>query len=541
MFDPNDKESLIAIKVNGSDTPPLKILQLTGTEAISSLFEFELLLVSQDGKINLSDLIGKKISLAIRTNVETVPQLYHGLFRELEQQDQANDYYYYRAVLVPRVWVHTQNKINDVYINTTIPTLIQNKLSEFSLTSLDFTISPSNTDDYPNRSFIAQYEESNFAFVSRSMEAAGLYYYFDHGTQNADNEILKIIDHVRGHPAQTLNLTYVPKESTQTQSIEGLITKVSLKAKLNADTVTISGYNPEKASLQTITSSASVPGLSKIDVMEFNEKAQTSKDLDRLSKIRAEEIACSANVITAQSQTAGIRSGYFISIEKHFREDVNKKYLVTAVRHRATQAFAMIGQQGSSSANSNIKTEYECELQAIPSETQFRAPRTSAVPKISGLLNAKIDDGTNQTDSSKSAVYKDGHYKVQPYYIKGSKSAGNGSSELRMLTPYAGGATGMQFGLRANCEVLLAFINGDPDMPIIVGATFNSEEASTLVPQNQSEHIIKTHGGLAVLFDDTSGKEKMTIFGQGTSVIIGKNGHSLLDPVNFTGDLFSLF
>jgi type VI secretion system secreted protein VgrG len=534
MFSVTDKESLFAIAIDEQQAPEFKIIHLTGSEAISTLFEFELQLVSQGEATDLQALIDKKVTLAIRSDANVNPHYYHGIFREIELQDRTNKLIYYKAIMVPRLWKTTLNKTNDVATMVTPIELINQKLKDSSLTSNDFSFGI--TRSYEKKAFLAQFEESHFALMSRTMEYLGIYYFFEHGQAKDDIDVLQMIDHIRAHPEETLRLTYTPRENIKAGSATGLVTNLFCKAKLHPASVTLTGYNPEKASMQPhMKNTANVPGTGFGDVMTFDGKPTTSDEITSLSKIYAEQITCQSKVFSATAFTAGIRSGHFIQITNHWQVDFNTKLLVTRVTHTGTQSFAAMGIK--SPSKDSKQTTYECSFQAIAADTQFRPARVTPKPKICGLLNAKIDSGIDA--QTYSAISEHGEYKVQPFYTKDSKLPGNGSSLLRMLQPYAGSHAGMQFGLRGGCEVLLAFVNGDPDLPIIAGAVFNSEEKCVVEQSNKSEHVIRTESGASILLDDTTNKEKVVIFNQGSSIIIGKNGQGFTQ--GFTDNLFDIF
>ncbi len=538
MFRVTDQESLFAITIDEPQAPEFKITRLTGTEAISTLFEFRLQMVTAGEVPDLQTLVGKKVTLAIRSDVTANPHYYHGIFSEIEQQDRTNNLNYFRAILVPRLWQATLNKTNDVATRVTPIDLITQKLKEAGFSSDDFLITM--TQSYETKDFMAQYEESHFAFISRTMEYRGVYYFFEHGTTKEDLDVLHIIDHTRAHPAQAIGLVYTPQENIKAGSTQGLVTNLFCKSRLHPTSVTLTGYNPWKAALQPqMRNTANVPGTGVGDVMEFDGKPETTDEIQLLSKIYAEQIACQSKVFSAKAFTAGIRSGYFVEISKHWQADFNTTLLVTRVTHTGTQSFAAIGIKVAASLEGSAQTVYECSFEAIAADTQFRPARVTPKPKIAGLLNAKIDPGANPPTDNSSAVLQNGQYKVQPFFIKEAKSPGNGSSPIRMLTPSAGSQSGALFGLLGGTEVLLGFVNGDPDLPVIVGAAFNSEDKSVLDSSNTYENVIRTNSGTSILFDDSTRKEKILIFSQGSSIVVGKEGNTLLQ--NFTDDLFSVF
>lgn len=542
MFKATDKESLVVLKVDLPQAPDLKVLQLNGSEGISELFEFDLRLFSTQVDIDLEKIIGRKVTLAMRSAPESPVHYYHGIFTDFGFEGQTQKFYFYRATFSPRLKLHSLNQSNQVYTRIELKDLLDKKLTEFVLTKQDYSINLMGpATRYPERSFVAQFQESNFNFVARTMEHYGLYYYFDHGNSEDVSETIRIIDHVRAHPETVFDLAYVPPESLTASRSQPSVTSLSCKVKAHPASSTLTSYNPDKANLQPqMHQKDELEGAGYGDVMAFDPTLPDQVALETINIVRVQEIACQTKVYAGKSFTPGIRPGYFIKVNKHQREDFNRQMLVTQVRHQVTQSFAELGGGNISAQAPTPSIKYECTFEAIPADRQFRAARLTPKPRIAGLLNAQIDASeTLESDLRKAATYEDGRYKVQPFFIDKAQPTGNGSDLLRMLTPYAGDGSGLQFGLRPGCEVLLAFVNGDPDLPIIVGAVFNSEEQAVLHQGNRPEHVIRSNGGALLAIDDSIGKEKITLYSQGASVMVGKNSKSMTESL--TADLLTAF
>jgi type VI secretion system secreted protein VgrG len=478
----------------------------------------------------------------MRSKVEAQTHYYHGAFTIFEFEGQAQEFYFYRATFAPRFKLLTLNQTNQVYTRVELKELIDKKLTEFVLSKEDYSINLMEpASRYPQRAFVAQFRESNFNFLSRTMEHYGLYYYFDHGDAEDASEILRINDHVRAHPDTVVELSYVAPEALTTTQSEGCVTSLSCKVKAHCASSTLTSYNPDKADLQPqMHQQNELPGAGYGDVMAFDATLLDQDALESINSVRAQELLCQSRVYCGKAYTPGIRSGYFVRVNKHARDDFNCQLLVTRVRHEVSQSFAALGSANPLTAGQTPATRYECWFDAIPADTQFRASRITPKPKIAGLLNAQIDSSeTLESDLRNAATYEDGRYKVQPLFVEKAPLTGNGSNLLRMLTPFAGNRSGLQFGLRPGCEVLLAFVDGDPDLPIIVGAAFNSEEQAVLHQGNRPEHVIRSNGGALLAIDDSSGKEKITLYSQGASIMVGKNSKSLVESL--TTDLLTAF
>ncbi len=215
-----------------------------------------------------------------------------------------------------------------------------------------------------------------------------------------------------------------------------------------------------------------------------------------------------------------MRSGYFLEVTHHYRDSYNGKYWVTSVQHQGSQTGVILAGQNTAYNDNEQGALYECQFTALEASQQFRPVRTTPKPVIAGILNAVID-AEGEGDHAELNEY--GQYKVQLLYDYSSKSANKGSSWLRMATPYAGKNNGMHFPLLKGTEVLISFVGGDPDQPIIVGAVPNSENPNVVRDANAACNGVRTSRGNVLNMVDKPGSEVVSLFSpaKGSCVYIG--------------------
>jgi type VI secretion system secreted protein VgrG len=514
-------------------TEKLNVVNFEGYEAISQLYRFNITLVSNSDDIDADDMLNNTATLTIKSHDGNTSVPYHGMLCEFEQLGRSNDFFFYRAVLVPRLWKLTLNKFNDVYTgDKTIPQIIESVLNDNGLSPFDYEIALKNPFAYRGRSFICQYQESSFNFISRWMEKEGLYYYFDQGFMGFGSDKLKITDFKESQPVLSIkHLTYCAPEDLQTAEQDSCIFDFRARQVATPQKVIVQDYNYRKADLADGLKSDSFVDMmhGHGDVMHYGENLRDTGEASHLATIRAEEIKCRQKTYKGKATAVGLRAGNMAAISNHFRFSLNGAYTITAVKHTGTQAGVLLA-GAATPYTEQSGTVYECEIDAIGAGTQFRAASVTPRPSIAGTLSALIDD----EGSGKYAQLNEyGDYKVELMYDLSDKFSNKGSSWVRMASPYAGPKNGMHFPLLKGTEVLLAFMGGDPDQPVIIGAVSNSESPNVVTDENVKMNGVSTAGGNMLAMCDDDGAQGVCISSpsSGTVMFMGEMGSFDKDPV----------
>lgn len=492
------------------------VVNMTGFESISKPFRFVLTLVSDDAGIDFDKVLQNAATFRIFAPNGASSTPYHGVIAEFDQLHQTDGYVFYRAVLVPRLWHLSLYQISEVYLNDqSIPQIIEKVLKGGRLTSADYEVKLSGS--YRARSFVCQYQETHLDFISRWMEKEGMYFFFDH---DGEKEKLLIADNRSMHPAQAVKVLYRPVDQKDTGVSEDSVQDFVCRQKPLPKQVVLRDYNYRKANVELkVTEPVFDNGIGEVNI--YGENFRNEAEGQRYAKLRAEEILCGGKVFTGEATVVGLRSGYLMEMSRHYRDNFNGQYLVTEVHHEGSQAAALLaGIKTTYSEGQGGETIYRNTFRAIPAATQFRPERTTARPRVAGTMNATID-------AAGSGPYAEldeyGQYKVQLPFDNTDKAAGKGSARIRMASPYSGSQYGMNFPLHKDAEVLLSFIDGNPDEPVILGAVPNSENPSVVSNKNPAESLITTAGGNQILMDDTKGKEVVYITSpyQNSALVIG--------------------
>ena len=463
------------------------VIDFKGDEGISRLYRMEVNLACETADIDLDAVLANAASLKIVDGDHET--FFNGVVAEFEQLHQKTGDTYYRAVLVPRLWQLSLYRVTEVYVDKTTPEVIEAVLKESGLTSLDYEISL--TARHTPWTHLCQYQETHFDFISRLMERNGIYFYF---SQDANREKVIVTDARSRHEALPGGNTF---EYTAISGLRPNQDKPQVQAflcrqKQLPQKVVLMDYNYRKPSLE-LKSEATVDSRGRGEIVMYGEHADDQAEIKELAGIRAEELICRKRVFHGASNISALRSGYLAGLEKHFRADFNQDYLVVEVEHEGSQSGMVLQDTGAADPERGHAPFYRNSFAAIAATVQFRPERNTAKPRIHGTMNAVIDAEGSGADPE---VDEYGRYKVRLQFDRAEHGDAKASQWVRMATPYAGSDHGMHFPLRKGTEVLLTFIDGDPNRPIIASAVPNMDKPSVVNRDNARNSVVRVIGGL---------------------------------------------
>jgi type VI secretion system VgrG family protein len=481
------------------DSETFGVVQFTGSEGISIPYEFDIMLVSDNANINLDDMLASPVKFTIHRKNGTDAD-FHGMLDSFEQLHKYDNYIFYRAHLVPRLWWLSITHHNQVCLSKTVPEIIELALKDSSLHKGDFEFKLRST--YKPIGYVCQYNESHFNFISRWLEREGIYYFFDH---QGPNEKIVFADSNIAHTILP-DVNYIPPDGLAGKENLEILTAFICRQKQLPQKIMLKDYNYERPSLD-VKGFADVDERGKgIDYI-YGESFPDSEEGNRLASIRAEIHNSRRREFIGESSVPFLSPGYIFTLNGHYRIDFNQQYLVTGITHEGNQVGYLLPgiTQGLKGYENNIY--YRNSFTSIPASIQYRSELKAKKSRISGTLNAVIDaEGSGQY----AELDNYGRYKVRlPFDESSEHRSGKASTYLRMLQPYANQKGGMQFPLTKGTEILLTFIDGDPDRPVIAGAIANPETPSPVSARNQTEAVIQTGGNNKIRIEDKKGKERI--------------------------------
>jgi type VI secretion system secreted protein VgrG len=491
------------------DTPlgedVLLLKSLSGTEAVSKMFAFSLDLLSENPSIALDQIVGRRVGVSISEEVDQKRYI-NGFVSRFCQSGADTRFTHYHAEVVPWLWFLTRSAACRIFQNMTVPDIISKIFKDHGFS--DFKNSLQGT--YGQWDYCVQYRETAFNFVSRLMEQEGIFYFFEH---EKDKHTLVLADQPSAHkpcPGQSkARLDYTPGALLK----EDVIDEWRLEQELRTGKYSLKDYNFETPSTDLGVkepSIISVDGNSKYEIYDYPGEYEKKGEGETLAKTRMQEEETTHLVATGSSSCRAFIAGYRFDLEGHSRKDMNKSYILTEVHHTAS-----VGESYSDDA-SNDEEEYSNTFSCIPHSVPFRPTRITPKPFVQGPQTAVVVGKSGE----EIWVDKYGRVKVQFHWDREGKKDENSSCWVRVSQPWAGKNWGAVWIPRIAQEVIVDFLEGDPDQPIITGRVYNAEQMPPYaLPDNQTRSTFMSRsskgGGSAnyneLRFEDKKGSEQIFI------------------------------
>ena len=529
--------NLVSFTSDVLEGEPLLVTEMTGLDRFSSLYRFDLELVSASATIDLDSVIGRGAVVGIKQGVtlrgsdsrgkRTVQ--FNGIISELTQKDRRNEMAVYSAVMVPRMWRLTRNYGSRVWLDTDVQSMVAALLQGIGLNEgSDFQFRLAG--DYAVHDYIVQYQETDYAFMSRWLEHAGIFFYFEQ-TENGemivfgdDTSALRPIvgaEHLNYRPKSS-NISGARAEVRESDSAsddwfaEEVVHSVICRRTVMPTGVTLKDYNWRNPH-DPLESSAPVrPEIGIGQAWEYNNHYKTREQGDVLAAVRAGEHLVQERVFNGGTDCRSFHAGATFELADHYRPDYNIPMQLTEVRHVATQVVSI-------STGSSQSGTYENSYVAIPLDRVFRPDRVTPWPSIRGVMHGVVESALD----GKPDINEDGAYRIRLPFdaATADKPNAQASRYVRMIQPSAGDGYGSHFPLRAGVEVALVHVDGNPDRPLIAGAVPNRANQSPVNSGNSEKNIVSSQSGNLIEMDDTPGAEGLTMFnGAMTGLMSFRNG-----------------
>ncbi|MBI4954656.1 MAG: type VI secretion system tip protein VgrG [Myxococcales bacterium] len=467
------------------DTEALRVTRVVGREAIGELFHFDLDLVSLGGSpLERSAVLGALGRLVlVRGGLEQ--RAVHGMVWSLDEDfDFAGGHTRYRVRLVPRAARLALVETQDIFQARSVPDILYDKLRAVEIEAADVNRT-SLLASYPARDFVTQFGESDLAFLCRWCEHLGISFFFEH-VQGTDRIVLTDapvgFGAFEGCPSLSLGARADAPEQVRALRAE---------SEVMPEQYWVMDYDYRQPDLELTCSHTSALGLAG-GVFEYGGHFRSLDDGRQLARVRAEERECLARRYRGESDVCRVSAGHRYELDGHPELD-GRKLLVVAVDHELVQ----------SAGGSAVEPHYLNRFTAVPAEQPYRPPRRTPRPRIPGLLTGVVEPREHGKTEDPACLDELGRYTVKFLYDTAPLGEAKASKPIRMALPSAGPRAGIHFPLRPGVEVVLGFVNGDPDRPIIVGALHNAKVVPHVVDANQQVNTIETTSGIRMRFKDT--------------------------------------
>jgi type VI secretion system VgrG family protein len=345
---------------------------------------------------------------------------------------------------------------------------------------------------YPAYHQIVQYEETNLAFISRLAEHWGLFYFFH--TSGGQDRVVFADDNVFAPLLEGGDvLTFQPWIEGTHISVPNCIYGLEADYDPAPARLFLRDYNERMPDVALVVSRPMDP-VSREHWVEYGAHYRTPDEGALLADVRAEEMLCRRVRFSGRSTAVALAPGRVFTLRGHPYAEWNQRYLLTSVRHVSRVAHPSIA------ANPN-EPSYANEFTAIPLKVQFRPQRVTPRPRVDGLLNGRVE-APKPTAPTQPNLDERGYYRVRLPVDMSDAPSGLASQWVRKAEPYGGPSNGMHFPLPAGTDVVLAYVNGDPDRPIIVGAVPSADNRAVVDSGNQRMNRIQSRSGVQITMAD---------------------------------------
>jgi len=491
----------------------LLITAFRGSEEISRLFHFELSLLSHNHSIDFKKIIGGNVTVSILLG-NGEERFFNGLVASFSQssgnveaEGSGEVFSQYTATIVPWLWLLTKTADLRIFQGKSAVDIIEQIFTEKGLS--DFTKKLNAT--YSPRTYCVQYRETDFSFISRLMEEEGISYYFSH--ENGKHTlVLADANNAYSPCPHHEKVRYQHSTVGRGNLEEDMIKTLELRNEIRVGKYSLNDYNFETPATNLLVEMESTQNLGpgEKEVYDYPGLYDKRAGGDSLARVRIQEQEARIASITGASDVRSFASGYSFTLEDYFREEMNnKKYLLIAVNHSAQQ-------QGFGSGDGGVNS-YTNAFTCIPFDTPFSPPRLTPKPVVEGVQTAIVVGPAGEEIHTD----KFGRVKVQFHWDRESKANENSSCWMRVGQVWAGNCWGAMHIPRIGQEVIVDFLEGDPDRPIIIGSVYHGTNMPPYpLPDEKTKTTIKSNsskggGGFNELrFEDKKGSEQIFIHGE---------------------------
>jgi type VI secretion system secreted protein VgrG len=477
------------------DTPlgedVLLLEKFAGFEGISQQYVFQLDAVSTEASLSLDDLLQKPVVVSLRM-VDDDARFFHGIVSRAMQLERAHGLTSYRLEIVPWTWFLSLTTDCRIFEDKTTQQIIEQIFQEQEFTDYDFRL----TGSYEPREYCVQYRETSLNFVSRLMEEEGIFYFFEH---TKDKHTLILADAISsfepcpGNP--TVRYGIAPTASQE----DDLILTLSREHAVRSRTISLTDYDFQKPKVKLDVRATSA----RFDIYDYPGR-YLARDLgERYAKIRLEEQEVARVTISGSSNCRHFVAGYRFTLDDTLANSSDPFVLLSVAHSASANSFR---------SDREESFVYENRFHAFPADVPFRPPRVAPKPLVQGTQTAVVVG----QDGEEIWVDKYGRIKVHFFWDREDKS----SCWVRVSQTWAGKVWGSIHTPRIGQEVVVDFLEGDPDRPIVIGRIYNAEQMPPYdLPADQTISGTKSRSskdGSAenyneLIFEDKKGEEFIRI------------------------------
>jgi type VI secretion system secreted protein VgrG len=478
----------------------LRLSTCVARESLSMLGDMDVTVLGKDPNISADKLLGKTVTVSVLMRDQTTREL-SGYVTRFTQSGTDGAYYVYQMTVRPWFWMLTRSADCRIFQDMSVPDIVKSVFADHPVADFELKLFRS----YRKWNYCVQYRETDFNFVARLLEHEGIYWYFEHAK---GKHKLVLVDASSAHDT-TAGHGSLPYYGTAGQLPPDIdcVNHWAVSREVEPGKVVLTDHDFERPSTSLKVDKAHTRSydLSDAEVFDYPGGYTQTADGAQYAENRMEELQSDFEVFHGAANTVGVRVGHTLKLQRHPREDQNAEYLVTAttlhIQHPGYESDAG-------------PALFQCDFGAIVSGQQYRPTRRTPKPCVNGPQTAVV------VGPSGEEIFTDkyGRVKVQFYWDRRGTKNEKSSCWVSVSHPWAGKNFGVVHIPRIGQEVIVGFLEGDPDRPIIIGRVYNAEQMPPWeLPANATQSGILTRsskgGGYgnanALRFEDKKGSEQL--------------------------------
>jgi type VI secretion system secreted protein VgrG len=494
----------------------LKFRSMTGQERISALFEHRVRLISDMPNIQPKRVLGEDMSIEVNLATElggAGKRFLSGQvtrFAYVGKDD--GDMCVYEATLRPWLWYATRRSDFKIFQFKTAPQILQEVLAPYG-----YAIDARLSGNYRTWDYCVQYSESDFNFVSRLMEQEGIYYFFSHAQGSHQLVLCDGADSHTPLPSGPVKVPYHAGVLAAQILEQDFIDSWSHSEDIASGNFAADDYDFKKPNAEIDTVRQQPAGHSRDDFEIYDWPGGYTElgDGENYARLRLEQLAGRRELVSAEGNLRHMAPGYLFELARHPNAEDNRRYLIEAVSYDFQEnALRVVGAADAAYSESTSSTSYRQTFEVLPDSAPYRPARVTPRPRTTGPQTAVVVGPAGEE------IHTDeyGRIKVQFHWDRYGRRDENSSCWIRVSQTWAGSNYGAMHIPRIGQEVIVDFLNGDPDYPIVTGCVYNAAQMPPWeLPRHKTQTGFQTNwskggGGKHMLrFEDSRGTEHIEL------------------------------